>query len=422
VGAVKPAGPAPIALPTSDDPHASIVIVATGASVLLEHCLERLAATATRTIPFETIVVLNSAEDGRAARLRARVPGARIEHSSVNLGLAGALNRGRMLARGEFLVLLHDDVEVEPGWLEALVTACQSDPRIGAVGSLVLNFDGGVQAAGWELLPDGRTRPPWGAGEPPDAITVGAGAARPVDYCPSCSLLVRAASWDEVGGADERLFPAYYVDVDLCLALRAHGKLVLCEPRSMVHHHRGASLRPDLSRFIAERNRTQMLEKWGARISSHVPGSGSADEMGPSGSDVPRPTREPDAERQERAHLERAASAANDYAAELDTRLGQGDAELARIHAELARIHGEYALLHEAHVASERERASQGAELERLRERERVITVQLADLGWLREREATLRLIEAGGWWRLRGRLLPLLRLAGRVRRRSAVQ
>ena len=167
--------PAPIVFPTFDEPRASIVIAANGASTLLERCLERLAATVTHAIAFETIVVLNSAEEGRAEELQARVPGARIEASRVNLGLAGALNRGRTKARGEFLVLLHDDAEVEPGWLEALVAAAERDPRAGAVGSLVLDLDGGVQAAGAELLPDGRTRLPWAPGKPPHAVAAGAG-------------------------------------------------------------------------------------------------------------------------------------------------------------------------------------------------------------------------------------------------------
>ncbi|HEY5198056.1 MAG TPA: hypothetical protein VIJ51_13630 [Solirubrobacteraceae bacterium] len=38
------------------------------------------------------------------------------------------------------------------------------------------------------------------------------------------------------------------------------------------------------------------------------------------------------------------------------------------------------------------------------------------ELDWLRGRAETLAAVESGGWWRLRGRLLPLLRLAQRLR------
>ena len=345
-----------IALPTFDAPRASIIVVTTGAGVLLERCLERLAATITPAIPFETIIVVNSTQAAHPDRLRARVTGARVEACGVNLGLAGALNRGRLLAGGEFLVSVHDDVEVEPGWLEALVAAAERDPRAGAVGSLVLDPDGGVQAAGWELLPDGGTRPPRAGREVVQDRLV-AGAAYPVDYCPSCSLLVRAASWDRAGGADERLFPAYYVDVDICLAIRARGELVLCEPRSVVRHHRGASTPRDFARFISERNRTLMVEKWGTRISEHVPGSGASDEQGSNRTDPPRPVREPDAERQARSHLDRAASLGDAYAADLRARLESAEAELASARAELTRLRGECDRLRDAHAASERDRA-----------------------------------------------------------------
>jgi GT2 family glycosyltransferase len=412
---------APIALPTfEDDPRASIIIVTFGGGALLERCLARLAATVTRAIAFETIIVINSAREGRADELRDRVSGVRVEALNVNLGLAGALNRARTLACGEFFVLLHDDAEVEPGWLRALIAAADDDPGAGAVGSLVLDMDGGVQAAGWELEPDGRTRPPWGEGEP--AV---AGAAYAVDYCGTSSLLVRAASWDRVGGADERLYPAYYVDVDLCLALRAYGERVLCEPRSVIRHRRGASTHRDFAHFIVARNRLLMLEKWGSRITTHVPGSGATAEAGQPGDDVPRPSRDPDPARQEQAHRDRAERVAADYAADLRGRLDRAESALTRVDVECTRLRAACGKL-------ERGRARQDAELERLRKRERDTAERLAELDrsrereaaerlvelhWLREREATLQRIEAGGWWRLRGRLLPLLRLAGRLRR-----
>ncbi|HUB76582.1 MAG TPA: glycosyltransferase family A protein, partial [Solirubrobacteraceae bacterium] len=43
-----------------------------------------------------------------------------------------------------------------------------------------------------------------------------------------------------------------------------------------------------------------------------------------------------------------------------------------------------------------------------------------AEFDWLRSRAATLAAVERGGWWRLRGRLLPLLRIASRARGRGA--
>lgn len=111
----------------AERPRASVIIAAAARGPLLQRCLERLAAVASPAVPFETVVLLDGADEGEAERLRSRAPEAIIEASAVELGFAGALNRARERARGEFLVSLHDDAEVEPGWLESLVAAADAD-------------------------------------------------------------------------------------------------------------------------------------------------------------------------------------------------------------------------------------------------------------------------------------------------------
>ena len=78
------------------------------------------------------------------------------------------------------------------------------------------------------LWRDATTSPPW-IGDAPDPDSFN--QPRAVDYCGSSSLLVRAVAWDAVGGLDERIYPAYYVDVDLSMALRSRGWSVLYQPR-----------------------------------------------------------------------------------------------------------------------------------------------------------------------------------------------
>ena len=321
-----------ISLPAPPSPRASVMIAAGARGPLLERCLERLATVATGTVPFETIVFLDGAGEEQAERLRTRVEGAQIEASAIELGLSAALNRARARARGEFLVSLHDDAEVEPGWLEALVAAADADPDAGAVGSLVLHMDGRVQSAGKELMPDGLIRPA-------RRKSVGdLDRVHPVDQCVSASLLIRASIWDEVGGADERFYPLYYVDADLCVAILARGQRVLLEPRSVVRHRQGASTDRAFARFVFRRNREMFLAKWGELIRTHVPGSGTI--ALPPGSDPPPQEREPEPDRQERAQLERALMTTRAYAASLRAQLERREAVLARLRRIEARIDG----------------------------------------------------------------------------------
>ena len=321
-------------------------------------------------------MVVNGLPSEAVTRLRERLLGPRFLESDVNLGLAGSLNRARAEARGEYIVSLHDDAYAEPNWLDALVEAADRDPEVGAVGSLVLDRDGRVQSAGWELLQDGSTRPPW-QGEPPAAVEFT--EPRAVDYSPSCSLLVRASTWDRIGGADERFFPLYYVDVDLCLAIRGHGERVLLEPRSIVVHHRGASTDPDFARFVARRNRGLMLEKWGELIRFQTPGSGATFSPQAGGS-LPRPANPPP------SRHECETAVAREYEMDLRSRLAAQAAELDALHGrtnDLERLSAEL-----------ESRADEAA----------------AELARLRPRSELLTQIEQGGWWRLRSRLLPVLR------------
>jgi GT2 family glycosyltransferase len=257
-----------IALPRSDDPRVSIIIPSSIRTDLLHACLSSLARHAP-TIPYETIVVLNESEPAAEARLREAVSGVEFARSSVNLGIAGSANRGRSLARGEFLLLLHDDAEVLPGWMEALVDTADAYPETGAVGSRILNPDGSLQHAGAIVWASAQTSQRWGAAPPPPPSAF----ERPhaADTCVSASLLVRASAWDAVGGPDENFYPSYFVDTDLCMALRQAGYVVACQPGSQVHHRRGSSTKLRFRVFLYHRHRELFGAKWATALTQHEP-------------------------------------------------------------------------------------------------------------------------------------------------------
>jgi GT2 family glycosyltransferase len=258
----------PLVLPDADAPRVSILVPSAAKPGLLLACLRSLSRNAPRGIPFETIVVLNRDDGERSSRVRSAATGVRVIASRANLGLAGAGNRARREARGELLVLLHDDAEVEPGWLEALVETADRHPEAGAVGGKVLNPDGSLQNAGMILWRDATTSDAWtGPVPPPDAF----GRLRAVDYCGTSSLLVRAASWDAAGGLEERFYPAYYVDVGLAMAIRRNGQVVLYQPASRIRHHRGASMETGFRHWVGARNRRLFLSLWEKELEEQEP-------------------------------------------------------------------------------------------------------------------------------------------------------
>ncbi|MDO8391088.1 MAG: glycosyltransferase family 2 protein [Actinomycetota bacterium] len=264
--------PTVISIPLALAPVVSVVIPTKSRDRTLA-ALASVAGIASCGIALETIVVVNGAPDV-AHELRDCTRGVRIVESRVNRGLPGAMNLGRASAVGEFVLMLHDDSLLSPEWLSVTLAAAREHPDAGVVAGTVLSPDGSLQGVGWLIFSDGITMPPW-RGEPPPASAFS--VARRVDYASSSALLVRASNWDAIGGLDERLYPGYYVDVDLAFATRRAGSCVLFVPGATSHHVKGASTELAFRTFVAERNRPVFLAKWADDLAELPPPDTSLD-------------------------------------------------------------------------------------------------------------------------------------------------
>lgn len=347
------------------------------------------------TVPHEVVVVLSGADDDVVDAVRV-LPGVRIAESRWNLGFAGACNLGRTQASGELIVLLHDDAEAEAGWLPSLVDSAERHPEAGVIGSRVVERkDGRLQLAGAVIFSDASTAM-LGRGADPDAPQHM--VSRAVDYCSSCSLLVRAQTWDAIGGLDELLFPGGYVDADLCTAAWAAGWEVRYESLAVARHRAGGSTSSGFKAFIAQRNREHFRTKWAAELERYEP-PGADVEAAAKGAVARAEARAEELRSRPRPRSSSAQTGAAD--ADLGPRLATLELRLLREYvaiadSELERVHGEYQSVRHRLVSAD-------AELENLR-----------------GRAAALDAILAGGWWRLRTRLLTLLKPVWRRRRGSA--
>ncbi|HVF19945.1 MAG TPA: glycosyltransferase, partial [Mycobacteriales bacterium] len=257
-----------ITLPTSDAPRVSVIVLSMHSPWLLAECLTSVGAHGGSRVPYEVIVVCNGATPDLVLFAQRKLQGARVVVSDVNLGFGGGNTFAATLARGELLLLLNDDVVVEPGWLDALVAAADEHPEAAAVGSRIVFPDGALQEAGSILWADGSTMP-IGRGLPED--TDAFLYRRHVDYVSACSLLVRKDAFDAAGGFDRRYYPAYYEDVDFCLTLRELGHRVLYEPASRVRHHESQSSENRFKKFLFKRNGAAMREKWAHLLPEQEP-------------------------------------------------------------------------------------------------------------------------------------------------------
>lgn len=213
----------------------SVVIVNWNRRELLAACLESLRRQT--GVQFETIVVDNGSTDGSPELARGFA--SQVICNQSNLGFCAANNQGIAASRGEYVALLNNDAEAEPGWLAALHRACSSAPGVGMAASKVLVWEDPtrIDKAGHLIFPDGQNRGR-GAGAPDRGQF---DREEEVLWPDGCAAMYRKSMLDRIGGFDEDFF-AYGDDAELGLRARIAGWRCLYAPDAVVRHHRGSTL------------------------------------------------------------------------------------------------------------------------------------------------------------------------------------
>ena len=200
---------------------------------------------------FEVIVVDNGSTDGSLEMLAEEYPEVRVLALDENTGFVIASNRGAALADAEVLVMLNNDTEAEPQWLEALCQALEEHPEAGSAASKMLLFDrrDTIHSAGDMLGPDfmPQNRGVWeiDRGQYDDRIEIFGPCGGAAAY--------RREAWKQVGGFDERLF-MYLEDVDLAWRLQQTGWKSVFAPEARVYHHLSATGGGVIASYYVGRN------------------------------------------------------------------------------------------------------------------------------------------------------------------------
>ncbi len=262
---------APVRVLTSDIPEVSVVVPVHGKWDYTARCLAALALDLPE-VPYEVLVVDDASPDDTVERLQ-QVAGVRSVALEDNVGFVKACNAGIAASRGRYVVLLNNDTEPAPGWLDALYRTAEQDPTVGVVGAKLVYGDGSLQEAGGIIWSDGDG---WNYGRGDDPDDPAYGFVRDVDYCSGAALLVRTSLLQVLGGGlDERYAPAYYEDTDLCFAAREQGYRVVYQPASVVVHHEGVSHGTDVVGTGVKRyqaiNREKFLERWAGALAEQHP-------------------------------------------------------------------------------------------------------------------------------------------------------
>jgi GT2 family glycosyltransferase len=223
---------------------------------LLPTCLKALRHQVFRD--FEAIVVDDCSTDGSQEFVGLEYSEMRLIALEKNRGFAHAVNEGVRTAHGDVIVLLNNDTEPDPHWLEEIARALDDNPRAGMVACKLRLFDrrNHIHSAGDFYRVDGipGNRGVWEEdhGQYDDARGVFGACGGAAAY--------RKSMLDEIGGFDEAL-GSYCEDVDLNWRARLAGYAVAYAPRAIVYHRISATGGGALSSYFVGRNFIWVLAK-----------------------------------------------------------------------------------------------------------------------------------------------------------------
>ncbi len=228
----------------------SIIVLTRNQLVYTQQCLNSVRFCTKE--PYELIVVDNGSSDGTVEYLRAQ-DDVRLIANCGNRGFPAGCNQGINEARGEQIVLLNNDAIVTTHWLDTLLQALHSDPRIGIVGPCSNNVSGSQRVAacyedlaGLERFAAELKRAHGGEWRDTERV---------VGFC----LLMRRSLVDKIGLLDEQFGIGNFEDDDYCRRARLAGFRCLIARDAFVHHFGGMTHRGEGVDHVALLARNQQL-------------------------------------------------------------------------------------------------------------------------------------------------------------------
>lgn len=193
----------------------------------------------------EFIVVENNSTEQKTwdyyERIQRELPAVRVVRWEGPFNFSAINNFGVQSARGEYLLFMNNDVElINPDTVRELLGYAQR-PDVGAVGCRLLYEDDTVQHAGVVIGFGGIAGHTFiGLHELQNSYFHRAVTAQDYSAVTAACLLTKKQLFLSVGGFTEELAVAFN-DIDLCLKLRAAGKLVVYNPYALLHHYESKS-------------------------------------------------------------------------------------------------------------------------------------------------------------------------------------
>lgn len=157
----------------------------------------------------------------------------KVIRNEKNLGFAVGNNQGMAEAKGDYLLLMNNDVVVTPGWLERLIAVAEREPKIGIVGPMS-NYVFGPQ---WVEKVSYDTTTLAGINSFAESFAQRySGQAKPFWRVVGFCMLIKRAVVEKIGGLDSRYGLGNFEDDDFSIRARLAGFESWIAEDCFVHH------------------------------------------------------------------------------------------------------------------------------------------------------------------------------------------
>jgi len=242
----------------------SIIVLNYNGKQFLKECLDSLRDQTYKD--YKVYVLDNASTDGSREYISQDFPWVGLIRASENFGTAEGSNVGVRNTSGEYIVLMSNDIRVDPKCIERLVSTLESDGSIGICSGMLVkyaplisgehlidNAGGVIDKFGFPLLL-----------HPDEVYRKDDSRIEEAFFSFGGGFIIRRSLFDRVGGFDPKYF-TLSDDMDLSWRVRLTGHKVVVDHSAVIYHKVSATLGPlfarSQKRFWSERNSLRTLLK-----------------------------------------------------------------------------------------------------------------------------------------------------------------
>ncbi len=246
-------------------PLVSVLVLNYNGKKFLQECFDSLKSGTYKST--EILLIDNKSTDDSIAFTKEHYPDVRIVQTHANAGYSRAYNIAFNHAQGKYVVMLNNDVRVDPDWLKPMVDVAENDPDIAALQPKILSMlepnhfeyagasGGYIDRYGYPFL-RGRIfftiEPDEGQYQDEQEVFWTSGAA----------MFLRREAIEKSLNLDED-FVHHMEEIDLCWRLHLTGFRLKVVPKSVIWHYAGATIKTDsyMKLYWNHRNNIFMMIK-----------------------------------------------------------------------------------------------------------------------------------------------------------------